>query len=353
MMDEPTNSTDPASALPCAPDSVDAFLSVPEPKTVALLSDLEGDILVLGAGGKMGLHLCLLLRRALDEAGSSNRVYAASRFTTLNSARSYVEAGIETIAGDFRDDAFVDSLPDCPVVFFLAGAKFGTSGNPRVLQEANVEVPDRIAKRFKESRIVAFSTGCVYSYTTPESGGSREDSPTNPVGEYAQSCLERERRFEAVSEQFGTEIVLIRLNYSLEFRYGVLHDIGQSVLSDEPIDLTMGYVNLIWQNDALNQIVRCLELVASPAVPINITGPDIISVKDIAQRFGERLGREPRFTSETAESMWLSDASRSHERFGRPSVDWETMVDWVAAWLLAGGDSYGKPTGFQKRDGKF
>ena len=353
MKDESTGSIDPAGALPCQPEAVDAFLSTPDAETIEGLKHAEGNILVLGAGGKMGLHLCLLLRRALDDAGSASRVYAASRFTSLNSARSYDEAGIETLAGDFRDDVFVESLPDCPVVFFLAGAKFGTSGNPKALQEMNVDVPARIANRFRHSRIVAFSTGCVYSYTTPESGGSREDSPTNPVGDYAQSCLERERQFEAVSEQFGTEVVLIRLNYSLEFRYGVLHDIGQSVLRDEPIDLTMGYVNLIWQNDALNQIVRCLEIAASPAVTINITGPDVVSVKDIARRFGEKLGREPRYTGETAESMWLSDASRSHERFGQPPVSWETMVDWVAAWLVAGGESYGKPTGFQKRDGKF
>ncbi len=342
-----------STELPCRPDAVDDFLSNPDANTVESLKTSDGDILVLGAGGKMGLHLCLMLRRALDEIGGDRQVYAASRFTSLNSARAYDEAGVRTLAGDFRDEAFVDSLPDCPTVFFLAGAKFGTSDNPQILQQMNVEVPARIAERFRSSRIVAFSTGCVYSYTTPESGGSHEDSPTNPVGEYAQSCLERERRFQAGSEQYGTKVVLIRLNYSLEFRYGVLHDIGQSVLNGEPVDLTMSHVNLIWQNDALNQIVRCLELAASPAVPINITGPDVIEVTDIAQRFGETLGREPRFTGVSADTMWLSDASRSHRLFGPPSISWQTMVDWVAAWLLAGGDSHGKPTGFQKRDGKF
>lgn len=341
------------ATLPCAPEAVDSFLSAPAAETVEALSRSEGDILVLGAGGKMGLHLCLLLKRALDGIGGERMVYAVSRFTSLNSADAYEESGIRTLPGDLRDDGFVESLPDCPTVFFLAGAKFGTTGNPKVLQEMNVGVPARIAERFKESQIVAFSTGCVYSYTSPESGGSREGSPTNPIGEYAQSCLERERQFQMASERHGTKVVLIRLNYSLEFRYGVLHDIGQSILKGEPIDVTMGFVNVIWQSDALNQIVRALELANSPAVPINITGPDVISVREIAVRFGERLGREPKFTGEEAKTMWLSNASKSHRFYGRPSVEWTEMVDWVAAWLLRGGASHGKPTGFEKRDGKF
>lgn len=339
--------------LPCAIEEVDWYLSTPDKGAIEALRLLEGDILVLGAGGKMGLHLCLLLKRILTALDKPNRLYAASRFSTLNSKSAYEENGIETLTGDFRDSDFVESLPDCPTVFYLVGAKFGTSDKPELLREINVEVAARMAERFRDSKIVAFSTGCVYSYVTPESGGSKEDSDTQPVGEYALSCLERERRFQAVSESYGTSVVLIRLNYSVEFRYGVLLDIGQKVLNGDPLDVTMGYVNVIWQNDALNQIVQTLEIANSPAVPINITGPDTVGIRDLAGRFGKCFGRAPLFQGEEAETMWLSDASRSHRRFGQPSVKLDTMVEWIAAWLLQGGQTHGKPTGFEKRDGKF
>ncbi len=302
----------------------------------------------------MGLHLCLMLRRALDAQGRHEDViYAASRFTTLNSCEAYGAAGIAVLRGDFREDAFVAALPDCPVVFYLVGAKFGTSNNPELLQEINVAVAGRLAERFRESRIVAFSTGCVYSYVTPDSGGSREDSPTEPVGEYALSCLGRERQFNRVSAAHRTPVVHIRLNYAVEFRYGVLVDIGQKVLAGEPVELTMGYVNLIWQPDALNHIIRALPLADTPPVPLNITGAGVIAVRDIAEAFGARFGKSPSFTGEPAETMWLSNAGRSHAQFGLPVTSLEQMVDWVTAWLKAGGPTHGKPTGFEKRDGKF
>jgi|TARA_B110000467_G_scaffold164509_1_gene194047 nucleoside-diphosphate-sugar epimerase len=346
-------STEENSGLPCSIDEVDYFLSTPQTGTIETLRALEGDILVLGAGGKMGLHLCLLLKRMLSDLNKSNRLYAASRFSSLNSRSVYEENGIEVLAGDFRDSAFVDSLPDCPTVFYLVGAKFGTSDNSELLQQINVEVSARVSERFRNSKIVAFSTGCVYSYVTPDSGGAKEGSEMNPVGEYALSCLERERRFQSASNRFGTSVVLIRLNYSVEFRYGVLLDIGQKVLSGEMVDVTMGYVNLIWQNDALNQIIQTLEIADSPAVPINIAGPDTVAVRELAQRFGKHLGIEPQFQGEEAETMWLSDSSHSQRLFGKPSVELDRMIGWVAAWLRQGGATHGKPTGFEKRDGQF
>lgn len=346
-------STEETLGLPCSIEEVDWFLSTPQGGAIETLRALEGDILVLGAGGKMGLHLCLMLARILAGLEKSNRVYAASRFSGLNSKSAYEENGIDTLAGDFRDSHFVESLPNCATVFYLVGAKFGTSDNPELLRQINVDVSARIAERFRDSKIIAFSTGCVYSYVKPESGGATEESDTNPLGEYALSCLERERRFQTASKSFGTSVALIRLNYSLEFRYGVLLDVGQKVMNGEPIDVTMGYVNVIWQNDALNQIIQTIEIADSPAVPINITGSETVGIRALAERFGKRFDRTPRFVGEEAETMWLSDASRSHERFGRPSVELGTMERWVAAWLTQGGGTHGKPTGFEKRDGQF
>ena len=339
--------------LPCDPEAVDTFLSQPQGGALEVLQKVHSDILVLGAGGKMGLHLCRLLREAFRRMGKENTVWAASRFRTLAGREAYEAHGIRTLVGDFEDPAFLASLPDCPVVFYLVGAKFGTSGNPDLLRRINVEVSKAVAARFPRSRIIAFSTGCVYAYTTPESGGSTEASPTAPVGAYAQSCLGREMAFAEASGIHGNPVALIRLNYAVEFRYGVPVDIAGKVRRGEPVDLSMGYVNVIWQNDALNQIVQTLRLAGSPAVPINITGPEIVAVRSLAHRFGEYFGREPRFIGEEAPTAWLSNASRSHALFGNPAVSGEKMLAWIAAWVARGGDSFHKPTGFEKRDGQF
>lgn len=339
--------------LPCPMGELDAFLSEPQEGALRTLAGYDGDVLVLGAGGKMGLHLCLLLKRAFESLGKPNAVWAASRFSSLNSRDAYERSGIQVMAGDFRDDAFVASLPNCPLVFYLVGAKFGTTDNPDLLRQTNVEVAERLARRFRNALIVAFSTGCVYSFVTPASGGSKENSELRPIGDYALSCLERERRFVDVSKQHETAVALVRLNYSVEFRYGVLVDVAKAVIQDAPVDVTTGHVNVIWQNDALNQIVQCAGLASSPAVPINITGPSIVSVRELAQRFGELFGKTPRIVGEEAPTAWLSDASHSHRLFGAPSVSVETMTKWIAAWIARGGATHGKPTGFERRDGRF
>lgn len=342
-----------ALALPCTPGDIDAFLAHPQPGTLEVLKQVEGDILVLGAGGKMGLHLCRMLRDGLDQLNKANKVYAASRFSTLAGRKVYEEAGLQTLVGDFRDESFLDSLPRCPVVFYLVGAKFGTADNPGLLQEINVDLPARAAETFKDSRIAAFSTGCVYAYTTPESGGSVESSELDPVGAYAQSCLGREEAFNRASERHGTPVVHLRINYSVELRYGVPVDIGRKVLNGEPVDVTMGHVNIIWQNDALNHVIQSLQLAASPPVPVNVTGPEVVPVRAIARRFGELFGIEPRFTGEEAPTAWLSNASMAHGLFGKPSVSTGQMLQWIAAWLAKGHHTYNKPTGFEKRDGQF
>lgn len=339
--------------LPCPAEEVDSFLSRPSEKAIEVLRSAEGDIIVLGAGGKMGLHLCALLKRALSELGRTETVYAASRFQSLRDASAYEQLGVKVLKGDFRDVEFVKNLPNCPTVFYLVGAKFGTSENGQLLREINVEVARELAFRYRSSKIVALSTGCVYSYVSPGSGGSTENSDMNPIGEYARSCVEREKRFQEVSEQFKTKVALIRLNYSVEFRYGVLLDIGQKVYNDEPVDLTMSHVNVIWQNDALNHIVQSLDIVDTPAVPINITGTGNLSVRELAEAFGRRFEKRPQFVGTGAKTMWLSNASRSHRLFGEPEVAIERMIDWTAAWISEAGETHGKPTGFETRDGKF
>jgi nucleoside-diphosphate-sugar epimerase len=339
--------------FPCSIEDVDTFLSEPQPGTLQILNKLEGDILVLGAGGKMGLHLCRMLQEAIRRLGKTNTVWAASRFQTLSAREVYEKEGIRTRVGDFEDQDFIDSLPACPIVFYLVGAKFGTSGNPDLLRRINVEVSQQIAERFRDSIIAAFSTGCVYSYVSPQSGGSTETSPIDPVGAYARSCLGRERAFVEGSSKYQTKVVLIRLNYSVEFRYGVPVDIAKKVLNEEPIDVTMGYVNLIWQNDALNQIIQCLSLADTPPIPINITGSGVHSVRDIARRFGELFNKEPLLTGTEAETAWLSNASKAHGLFGKPSVELDTLLQWIAGWLLENGKTFNKPTGFERRDGKF
>ena len=340
-------------ALPCSAKNADNFLSRPSEKAIEALRNAEGDTIVLGAGGKMGLHLCALLKQASIKLGRSDSVYAASRFQSLRDETAYERLGVKVLKGDFRDKRFVKSLPGCPTAFYLVGAKFGTSENLHLLRQINVEVARELAYRYRNSTIVALSTGCVYSYVSPESGGSTEESEMNPIGEYAESCLDRERQFQEISDQFGTKVALIGLNYAVEFRYGALLDIGLKVYNGEPIDLTMSHVNVIWQNDALNHIVQSLEIADAPAVPINITGEGALSVRELADAFGKRFGKRPQFVGTGAKTMWLSNASKSHRLFGRPEIAIEQMIDWTAAWISEEGETHGKPTGFETRDGKF
>lgn len=340
-------------SLPCPPATVDDFLAEPTCAVTASLGRGTGDYLVLGAGGKMGLHICRMLRKGLDRTGRAARVTAVSRFSSVNDREQFEACGVETVACDLSDAAGVESLDHADNVIFMAGAKFGTSGQPDLLRRMNVEMPEMVAARFSRSRITAFSTGCVYSYMPVDSLGSSEDSETQPVGTYAQSCLGREQAFRRSSQEFGTSLALIRLNYSVEFRYGVLVDIAQKVLRDEPIDVTMGHVNLIWQRDAVAHTLLAHELASPAPFVINITGPGVHRVRDLAESLGRLLGRTPRFTGTEASTAWLNDASRSHGLFGKPETTLEQMLEWVAAWQLQGLSTLGKPTGFEKRDGNF
>lgn len=342
-----------APTLPCAPGNVDEFLSEPRPGVVAAFARHDGPVLVLGAGGKLGLHFSLMLARAFRAHGRTGEVIAVSRFRTLRDREVFQRHGITTRVCDLENPGDLAGLPDASTVYFLAGVKFGTSDAPELLHRVNVVLPGKVAQRFRHARIAAISSGCVYPFVTASSGGATEETPAVAVGAYAQSCLDRERAFAEVSRTDGTPVVLIRLNYAVEFRYGLLVDIAERVRHSRPIDLTTGYVNVIWQRDAVADCLRAIELAASPATILNVTGPDILSVRDLAERFGHAFNKTPVFTGSEESTAWLNNATRAHRLFGVPPTSIDQMVAWIAAWLSRDGTTWGKPTGYESRDGQF
>lgn len=340
--------------LPVPAEAVDDWLSEPSTAAVRTAAGLVGPVGVLGAGGKMGVHMAAMLRRGLDAAGRRDtRVVAVSRFSSPGSRRPFARFGVETLAADLLDDAALASQPEFRTVYFLAGMKFGTSSNPKSLRRFNEELPARVAARFPKASIVAFSTGCVYPFVTPQSGGSREEDQVGPTGDYAVSCLAREWAFAAAAAERGTPVVLIRLNYAVEPRYGVLVDIAQRVLAGEPVDVTMGYVNVIWQRDAVDHILRAVELAANPAAVLNVAGLPIVPVRELTERFGQLFGRPVIIAGAEAATAWLNNPARAHACFGPPAASLDDAVSWTAAWLAAGGNTLGKPTKFERRDGNY
>lgn len=335
-----------------APSSVNELherASRPPEAVIRQLSSLSGDILVLGAGGKMGYHLSAMLQRGLAAAGASNRLYAVSRFGSSASQELFRRSGIAAVACDLTHPADLQALPDAAHIFFLAGVKFGASDDADLLHRMNVALPASVGQRFRGARIVALSTGCVYSYVAPESGGSSESDPAAPVGAYAQSCLGREQAFA----DSGASCCLIRLNYSVDLQYGVLVDVASKVLQGQPVDVTMGYANVIWQGDAIAAIIQSLELASSPPRVLNVTGSRILSIRDVAERFGRLFQKPVTIIGQEAPTAWLNNASRSHALFGLPTVGEDTLLEWVADWLQHGRPTLGKPTHFEVRDGVF
>lgn len=328
-------------------------LSRPAAMTVGMIARLEGDVMILGAGGKMGPTLARMLSRAIAEAGTNKRIAAVSRFTDPSSARELQDAGAQTIACDLLDAASLRALPDSENILYLAGRKFGSAGNAPETWALNACLPAMVMQRFPASRIVALSTGNVYPFTPVASGGPKEGDEPGPVGEYAQSCLGRERMIQYWSGRNGTRAAIIRLNYAIDLRYGVLADIGRKVWNREPIDLRMGHVNVIWQGDANNAILSALDLCAAPPSILNVTGAETLSVRALAKDFGKLLGREPLFSGEEESFALLSDASAFHRAMPFPKVPVETMLRWIARWIEAGGKSWNKPTQYETRDGEF
>lgn len=333
---------------------LDHALSDPPPAVLDAVRQFPGDFLVLGAGGKMGTTLAFMLRRALDAVDRSrSTVTAVSRFSQA-AARARLEAGgVRTISCDLADPDATAALPDAAHVFFLAGQKFGTAAAPEATWVQNTIVPAVVARRFAAARIVAFSTGCVYPFMPVTGPGAAESEPCAFLGEYASSCVGRERVFTHFSREAGTPVLLLRLNYAVEYRYGVLVDIGLQVRDGQPVDLSTGWFNCIWQQDACALALRSLSLAASPPRLLNVTGLEKLSVRAVATEFGQRFGRAPVFTGTEAPTAWLADARECARLLGPPETSTATMIARVADHLRAGGPLLGKPTHFETRSGQF
>jgi nucleoside-diphosphate-sugar epimerase len=334
-------------------EQLEEMLSRPGNETIEMFSRLDGDIIFLGVGGKIGPSLALMAKRACDKAGVKKKITGVSLFENKEQQEQLEKNGITTVHGDMLDTLFLAGLPKVRNVFYLAGMKFGSTDNLSLTWAINTYLPALVADSFKQSRIVAFSTGCVYPLVPVESRGSREGDTPDPVGEYAQSCLGRERMFEYGSIQNGTEVALIRLNYSVEMRYGVLLDIAVKVKHNQPVDLSMGYFNVIWQGDLNNYVLRSLEHVKSPAKVINITGPEILSVRDVAEEFGRLFGTRPVFVNKEASNALLNNSSHAFELFGLPKTPVKQIIKWIAEWLTEKKRILDKPTHFEVRDGKY
>jgi nucleoside-diphosphate-sugar epimerase len=328
-------------------------LSRPAEADKAAMIALPGELMVLGVGGKMGPSLVRLARRACQEAGVVKRIIAVSRFTR-DSLRSALEAEeIETLGCDLLNAEELAALPDAPNIIFMAARKFGTTSAEYLTWAMNTYLPGLVAERFRHSRIVAFSTGNVYPLRAATEGGAVETTPPAPVGEYAQSALGRERMFQYASSRWGTPVAILRLNYANDLRYGVLVDIARAVFERRPVDVRTALVNIIWQGDANRACLRALAHCQSPPNVFNLTGPETLSVRQLALDFGRRFGVEPIFEGEEAQTALLSDAGKAHQLFGYPSVSARELIDWTAHWVVSGGTSLGKPTRFEVRDGAF
>jgi nucleoside-diphosphate-sugar epimerase len=328
---------------------LDDLLCRPTKVLVDELASLDGDIMVLGVGGKMGPTVAGLAKAATPD----RRVIGVARSAGPGLSETLAARGVETIACDLMDEDALSALPRARNVIFMAGRKFGAEGDLSLTWALNSYLPARLAQAFPDSRIVAFSTGCVYPFVSTRGRGADESVAPDPPGEYAQSCVGRERMFEYFSKRLGTPGKLFRLNYAIDMRYGVLHDIASKVLAHKPVDVAMGHVNVIWQGDAAAQALRCLPRCTSPTTPINVSGADILAVRDLAFAIGDRLGVEPRIVGEEQPTAWITDTREAVRQFGLPVVDIQTLVAWTCDWVARDMESLGKPTRFEVRDGRY
>jgi nucleoside-diphosphate-sugar epimerase len=328
---------------------LDDLLCRPSQALIDDLGKVDGDLMVLGVAGKMGPTLAGLAKSALP----GRRVIGVARFSDP-SVKAWLEArGIETVNCDLLDEGAIKTLPKVKNIVFMAGRKFGAEGDLSLTWAMNAHVPALVAQAFPQSRIVAFSTGCVYPFVPVDGKGANEDLAPNPPGEYAQSCVGRERMFEYFSRKFQTPGRLFRLNYAIDMRYGVLHDIATKILTRQPIDVSLGHVNFIWQGDASSQALRCLAHCDTPTSPINVSGHEILAVRDLAAKFGALLNRDPIITGTEQPTAWLTDTSRATKLFGLPVVDTNRLIVWTADWVVRAMPSLGKPTKYEVRDGRY
>lgn len=334
-------------------DALEEMLSEPTPGAVQAMRELPGDLLLLGVGGKMGPTLARMAVRASEQAGVSRRVIGVSRFSSTE-MRSRLESwGVDTLACDLVQEGALEKLPDVENVIHMMGLKFGTGSNPALAWAMNCYVPSRVSRRYRNSRLAAFSSGNVYGLTSVDGGGSVEDDPLEPVGEYAITVLGRERMFEYFSREWNIPMVLLRLNYATEMRYGVLVDIAQKVLAEEPVDVSMGYVNVIWQRDANAMTLQSLAHVATPPQVLNIAGPEILRIRGVAAEMAALMGRPLHETGQEATRAFLNNAGKSHALLGRPTVAASQLIRWTADWVARGGENLGKPTHFESHHGKY
>lgn len=329
------------------------LLTRPSQELVTDIKKLDGDIMVLGAGGKMGPTLCLLARRAIEQAGVQKQVTAVSRFSD-SAARSLLEEhGIRLISHDLLDLEALDRLPEVPNIIYMAGRKFGTDGREWETWAMNATLPAFVAEKFKKSRIVVFSSGNLYPMVPLSSGGCTEEDRPAPIGEYAMSCLARERAFEYAANRYGTPVFFYRLNFAVDLRYGVLYDMAEKILSSTPISVTTPVLNCIWQGTANEIALRGLLHASAPANIVNVTGPEMLSVRKTARKLAKLLGKEAIFEGEEGNDAYLNNAGKSIQLFGYPSVSADTLIEWQVQWLHNGGRGLGKPTHFEERKGNY
>ena len=332
---------------------LDDLLSTPTRGAVETMGRLEGDIIILGVGGKMGPTLAGMVKRASDAAGVKRRVIGVSRFASAAAESELQKLGIQTIRADLLDQQQLDRLPDAPNVIYMAGMKFGSTSQEPLTWAMNAYLPGMVCNKYRNSRIAAFSTGNIYGLTPVQRGGSIETDEPNPAGDYAMSCLGRERIFEHFSIALKIPVTIIRLNYAAELRYGVLADLARRVFSGEEIDLAMGNVNVIWQADANAMAIQSLQHAASPPFKLNVAGPEILSVRHVCEQFGKLMKKPPKFIGNESPTALLNNGQLGHRLYGYPRVGVETLIQWTADWIMRGGGSLGKPTHFEARNGKF
>jgi len=334
-------------------EQLEDLLSAPTPGVVEAMRRLRGDVLILGVGGKMGPSLARMIKRASTEANVQRRVIGVSRFSSGGIERQLRQWGISTLAADLLDREELRRLPDVENVIFMAGMKFGSSGNEPLTWAMNSFLPGMVCERFSHSRIAAFSTGNVYGLVPASGRGSVETDMPNPVGEYAMSCLGRERIFEYFSEAMKIPLALLRLNYAVEMRYGVLLDVAKKVWAGQVVDVSMGYVNVIWQGDANAMAILSLEQAQAPAKIVNLAGEEILRIRDVAEELGRLMGKLVKFSGTEAPDALLSNGEATYGLFGRPRIGAKQVMAWVADWVKRGGATLDKPTHFEARDGKF
>jgi nucleoside-diphosphate-sugar epimerase len=334
-------------------EELEILLSEPTEAVVQTMRRIKGDIILLGVGGKIGPSLARMAKLASELAGTPRRVIGVSRFSNPAEAQKLAQHGIEPIACDLLDEEAVAKLPDAPNVIHLAGLKFGSAERVAATWAMNTFLPSTVCRKYRRSRIVAYSTGAVYGMASVAQGGAKETDPLEPVGEYAMSCLGRERMFEHFSRRWDIAVATIRLFYACELRYGVFVDIARMVMHGEPIDLAMGHFNIIWQGDNNAMTLQALEHAGTPPFVLNLTGPEILSIREVAEEIGGRLGRAPRFYGQEMGSTCLGNASLAQKLFGAPRVRAAQLLDWVVEWVRKNGEYLDKPTHFEVRDGRY